>query len=88
MQKIKEFFIKVGGLLLKIWNNPTLRRYFHSSLVTFLAFFLPLVYLELKKLNVDNLEAVSVVGLFGVVSRIFVKAIYEMLLVQLAKYKK
>lgn len=80
MQKIKE-------LLVKIWNNPTLRRYAHSSIVTFLSFFIPLVVIELKKINIDSVEIVGFVGLFGVLSRIFVKAIYEMLLIQLAKFK-
>ena len=81
MQKLKE-------LLVKIWNNQTLRRYLHSSVVTFLSFFIPMCLFELKKMGVDGFETAGLVGLMGVASRLVVKAVYEMLLIQLVKFKK
>lgn len=64
------------------WKKKALR-YLHSSAVTYIAFFLLGLYLELKANTFDDIWTVGWIGLVGVVVRLLSKAAYETALVKL-----
>lgn len=59
-------------------TKETLKRYVHSAVVTFISIFLPLLLLELQSMTVEDFQTAGVVGMSGVLSRLIIKALYEM----------
>jgi len=76
---------KIKKTLGKVWKNKKLRRYLHSSFVTFVTFFIPIAYLELKRIGVEGFINAGLLGLGAVSWRLILKAIYETLMSSLSK---
>lgn len=52
-------------------------RYVHSSLITFLGIFLPLLLLELQDRTFDDWWTLGIAGVGGVICRLVIKSVYE-----------
>lgn len=68
--------------------NKNIVRYVHSSVVTFLAVFLPILLVELQSRTFDDLWQTGWVALLAVLARLAVKAIYETVIILLPKIIK
>jgi hypothetical protein len=80
MNKTMTEQIVVESKKQRIW------RYVHSSAVTFLSVFLPLILLEIQAKSFDDFWSLGIAGVGAVVFRLVVKALYEVLLVRLPSF--
>jgi len=74
---------------MKKQTKETIKRYVHSTVITFLSVFLPLLALNLDQMSFEKLEGAGFWGGVMVLGRLLIKLAYEAIRIAIvSRYKK